>query len=374
MACEVYAMRVGLLTFHHVYNYGAVLQAYSLQKVLDEELGIVNEIIDFSTKKQRDWLDLYSVRNGFKRFVKTLCLFPYHFGRKRRKSRFEEFIKNNMRLSVNTYYRETDLKETNRLYDIFISGSDQTWNVTKKADTSDAYFLSFADESKIKISYAASIGNATYEQLLEKKHFLERYHYISCREPAGANIIQRITNREVSVDLDPTLLVDIKYLQKFITPDCHKPYLLFYSLDGYRQRNNNCEILSILSQKFGLMVLYITPEWPKHPNGQEIIDAGPKEFLSLIANAELICTNSFHGTALSIKMEKPFYVLEKKNISDNRKRSILQQLDLSDRIISSVQEAENVYDYNIDYGNVNVILEKHRRESLDYLKKALEFS
>lgn len=93
--------------------------------------------------------------------------------------------------------------------------------------------------------------------------------------------------------------------------------------------------------------------------------------MSLISNAEIVCTNSFHGTALSIKLGIPFYVLEEKNVKDERKRSILKQLDLEERIISSCDEVENIIDYHMNFNGINIKLNKLMESSSLYLKKAL---
>lgn len=201
-------MKIGILTFHRVYNYGAVIQAYCTQKIIDD-LDIDNEIIDYTILKQKDFTDLYSRRNGLKRFFKTLLLIPFHSERFSRKKKFDAFI-NSMRLSDKKYIENEDLSETNKIYDCFLVGSDQVWNVTKKAESSDAYFLNFADEDKIKISYASSVGIAKYDDLITKKDYLKRFNAISCRESGGAEILSSIIDDKVSTVLDPTLLVDKK--------------------------------------------------------------------------------------------------------------------------------------------------------------------
>lgn len=363
-------METGILTFHRVYNYGAVLQAYALQKVL-EDMGVENEIIDFSLEKQRDVTSLYSTHNGIKKFVKTLSFLPFHAKRKRRIDRFDDFINEDMRLSEKRYCCEEELEETNSLYNAFLVGSDQVWNVTKKAEASDGYFLNFAADEKRKISYASSIGIASYEELADRKKLLERFDKISCREQGGAQILEKLTGHEVPVVLDPTLLVDAKHLINLAESEFHSPYILYYSLDGYDKRNNNLKTLKMFSEKFELPILFVTPEWPRHKLGSEIMDAGPKEFLGLIKNASLVCTNSFHGTALSVKMNKPFFVLEQENIKDERKRSILRQLGLLNRIISSNSDAAKVQDYFIDYSPVNKKLMELQKLSSAYLEEAV---
>ena len=100
-------MKIGILTFHRVYNYGAVIQAYCTQKIIDD-LDIDNEIIDYTILKQKDFTDLYSRRNGLKRFFKTLLLIPFHSERFSRKKKFDAFI-NSMRLSDKKYIENEDL-------------------------------------------------------------------------------------------------------------------------------------------------------------------------------------------------------------------------------------------------------------------------
>lgn len=362
-------MKIGILTFHRVYNYGAVIQAYCTQKIIDD-LDIDNEIIDYTILKQKDFTDLYSRRNGLKRFFKTLLLIPFHSERFSRKKKFDAFI-NSMRLSDKKYIENEDLSETNKIYDCFLVGSDQVWNVTKKAESSDAYFLNFADEDKIKISYASSVGIATYDDLITKKDYLKRFNAISCRESGGAEILSSIIDDKVSTVLDPTLLVDKNYLLRLKSNMKTEPYILYYSLDGFDQRKRNLDVLKKLADKFGLKVKFITPEWPCHKIGEDLRDVGPDDFLSLISNAEIVCTNSLHGTALSIKLGIPFYVLEEKNVKDERKRSILKQLDLEERIISSCDEVENIIDYHINFNGINIKLNKLMESSSLYLKKAL---
>ena len=113
-----HSMKIGILTFHRVYNYGAVIQAYCTQKIIDD-LDIDNEIIDYTILKQKDFTDLYSRRNGLKRFFKTLLLIPFHSERFSRKKKFDAFI-NSMRLSDKKYIENEDLSETNKIYDCFI--------------------------------------------------------------------------------------------------------------------------------------------------------------------------------------------------------------------------------------------------------------
>ena len=101
-----------------------------------------------------------------------------------------------------------------------------------------------------------------------------------------------------------------------------------------------------------------------------VIDAGPREFLNLIANADLICTNSFHGTSLSISFQKDFFVLADDN-DDDRKNSILELLSLTRRKINTVNDIRSDDFSSIDYDYVNSKLEELRLESREYLERSI---
>lgn len=362
---------LGILTFFRVYNYGAVLQAYCLQAFLGKR-AVITEIIDYSQVKQKDYTDILSIHNGKKRFIKTLMLLPVLKRRLIRKDRFDKFIESELILSSKKY-SEKNLKEANDMYSGYIVGSDQVWNTTKKAEMSSAYFLDFAENDKTKISYASSIGVAEMEDLLPYRSFLLRFNSLSCREKTGCNILEKLLDREVKSVLDPTLIID-KSLLNFknisIEHDNEK-YILYYSLNGFDKRRVNMDILAQFARKFSLKLKIITPEWPFHSIGEEIIDAGPIEFVELIKHATLVCTTSFHGTALAIRFNVPFFVLEGKNIRDRRKRDLLTALGIQSRIISTIKEANNIETYEMHFESINQKLNELQNESIDYLLSAI---
>lgn len=364
--------KIGILTFHNVYNYGAVLQAYALQEYLISK-GFNIEIINYTRKRQKDLTDIISTRNGVKRFFKSLLLFPVLRQRIVRKRKFDNFINKKMYLSKDKYDEKSDISCTNRLYSIFLIGSDQVWNVKKKADTSFAYFLKFADNNKGKIAYAPSVGISTLSELDAYKDELLRFDYISCRESGGARELSKLLNKDVPVVLDPTLLVQPNVLMSHLDKAPGEKYILYYSLDGFDKRMHNMDILEELQKKFNLKIKIITPEWPFHKNyGEDILDAGPEDFVNLIRNAELVCTTSFHGTALAIKFERPLFVLENSTTPDERKRSLLNQLGIENRILSNMDDVNNTRGYYMDYETITNKLNKLQQQSGEYLINALE--
>lgn len=366
-------MKAGIITFHGAYNYGAVLQAYALQQFL-LSLNIECEIINFRTRSQMDFNSLYPKRNGVKSILKNLLMLKYDSERRDRKNLFEKFINENLYLTKNLYETEKNLYELNNIMDVFITGSDQIWNTNKKADINKAYFLNFVDSKKNKIAYAASIGSAKKKDLLSYSKYIKRINSVSCRERGASKVISEIINKDIPTVLDPTLLVEKDIFEKLIQEEKirQKDYILYYSLDGFDKRNNNVAELKMLQKKLNKKVVILTPEWPKRVTGFEnIIDAGPVDFLLLIKNATLVCTNSFHGTALSICFRKDFYVLDNENIFDDRKTSLLEQLGLCDRIVKGEKTMKNLIITSVLYDKVELKLRTLREHSISFLKNSL---
>ena len=99
---------------------------------------------------------------------------------------------------------------------------------------------------------------------------------------------------------------------------------------------------------------------------------GPEEFLSLFINAELIITNSFHGTAFSVNFEKPFYTILPPG-SANRVTCFLESVGLNDRLISNKNQINDICNYKKqDFTNSNEMLEKLKNAAFKYLNKSLK--
>jgi hypothetical protein len=364
--------RIGIITFHAAHNYGAILQAYSLQQVI-KSFGINNKIIDFRTQEQIDFTSYKTRRNGLKSTIKNLLLYKYRNEYRTRSEKLEFFINHQLDLTER-FSSEIELPDCANRFDAFITGSDQVWNTLKKADYSPAYFLSFVPDNLKKIAYAVSIGNASKDDLIDSKKYIDKFDVLSFRESRGLAVINELIEKKAELVLDPTLLTEtniyldlIKIVKKKFTD-----YIFYYSLDGYDKRDNNVEILLTLSRKLEKKIYALTPEWPKRVQGIEnVIDVGIEEFLSLIYYADVVCTNSFHGTALSIALNKEFYVLEKFNPKDDRKSTLLNALNITDCMINSVQELSELH-CNIDYTIINERLLSLKTKSLSFLKSSIE--
>lgn len=377
--------KIGIITILNVNNYGAELQAFALQSKL-KEIGFDSEIINYlyyknpkfkNTKKSKPFVKL-SISNKIKEFlypwISLIKSLPYYNKKKNRDLKFSNFHEEFTNLSK--VYRSIDeLYAANLDYDAYIVGSDQVWNPFTNVNI-EPYFLTFAPESKLKLSYASSFGVAKIDEVF-KKHYrqlLNNLDYIGVREENGVSIVEDITDRnDAEWVLDPTLLLRAREWEKYsIKPNISEPYLLLYVLSDSQYIKN---LAKQISEELNLKVVRIcktTAVEDNTPGVLNVIDAGPKEFLGLFLNSSFVLTTSFHGTCFSLNFEKPFYsILKESKINNSRIESILNYMNLKDRILytSGGYPEKNNYLFNSEES-----IEKRNEKvetSLNYLKKIL---
>ena len=88
-----------------------------------------------------------------------------------------------------------------------------------------------------------------------------------------------------------------------------------------------------------------------------IIKAGPKEFLGLIKNAEMVVTNSFHATVFSILFHRSFFCSRNSFGFNSRMENLTGGLGLADRMFDSSTFLHSISDTDVVYEKVDEILE-----------------
>lgn len=359
-------MKIGVITFHRAVNYGALLQTYALQRVLNK-MNIQNEVIDYRCKAIEDRYWRVLKKQSFLSMVKT-CILYKRDSKKRKK--FLEFINCNIKLSKNQYLSHEDLISTNNEYDYFITGSDQVWNYNM-VGFDEAYFLNFVENGHKKCSYAASLGIQTLpeEYHLKYKKLLENFDQISVRENRGKDILSNFINKDIEVVLDPTLLLDKQEWKDIATVPYDKDYILIYII---KWSDSLFEFAYKLSIKTGYKIKYIT-NGIKKPirNAEYITTAGIEEFVGLFLNARYIVTNSFHGTVFSLIMNKDFFLeLQNPPAPNDRLENIMDTYKLRCRQIIDGKN-DKIYE-KIDYNYINQKLEINKNQSLEFLRNIIK--
>ena len=342
-------MKIGIITIHNSPNYGASLQSFALWKYLDMQ-GHDVEIIDLYRPYRKEYVPsktykpwrfhksdmLSQIKNLIKKIVKKgkkSSLFSENA-----KVKFDNF---NAPIKLSRPYLSIDDLYLNPpIYDLYISGSDQLWNPTQPYCL-EPYFLTFVPKEKKKISYATSIGISTLEQNEKQriKGYLSSYTAVSVREYQAKKLLESFAGRKDVIQVpDPTFLLDVEYWEKLsVKPNIKEPYLLLFILNWSQTL---VDYVLKLSKESGLKLFVLTQIQPscKDDSYIAVTDAGPKEFIGYIANAEMVLTDSFHCTVFSIIMgAKNFYAyISPDNERGVRITDLLATFNLEKHLLTSL--------------------------------------
>lgn len=372
--------KVGLLTMHRVVNYGSFLQAYATQTII-ENLGYDCEIIDYKYPNEWQFERGAIRRSGLKRAIHT-CLKPFGLlAEHRKETKLLKTMKKYYNLSEKSYESPQEIMDNPPQYDIYLTGSDQTWNprFTKGDPT---FLLGFVNNHARKISFSSSLAANKIDDkyFTEFSELLSKYSKISVRETNGIGLIENIVKRTPPVTLDPTLVLtknDWKNLSGSIKKRLvSNDYILFYMLSyAFEPRPYIYQLLKYWQDKMGLKVMSFTVI-PKEFNIDYDLcsDVGVEEYLHLFEFSSLVITSSFHGTAFAVNFGIPLLsVVSNENSGDDRQISFLNKVDLKNCIIPVGKDFLSI---EPNYNNTKAwrSLDILREDSLNYLSKSLSSS
>lgn len=343
-------MKIAIITIIDYTNFGNRLQNYALIKKIKEIYK--NAEIDTVGGCSKHILSyLYPVISPFT-FVPIL----------KRKKRMIESCKRVGKTIGADFFSMKKLRKLGEEYDAFVMGSDQIWN-PGFVENPNLKFALFADGDKC-MAYSASFGvsNIKKNKVEVFKKGLNHTKYISVREFRGKELVKELVDKDAQVVLDPTLLLKKYEWQEYAkhVENLPKKYLLTY---GFNLPKVFREYVDNVAKKYGLEVVNINKFTSKFTTSTA------QEFIDILLNASLICTNSFHGHALSIALEKPFVSFPPKKSYDSRVSSILKIAGLEGRNYQQLKDEDL---FKLDYEPVNKRLDAEREKSFNFLKNSLD--
>ncbi|PYG87800.1 polysaccharide pyruvyl transferase [Ruminiclostridium sufflavum DSM 19573] len=361
-------MKALILTYHYLDNYGAVLQAFALQRYLSQS-GIDAKILDYRPGLYGFGDYTFLLKDArlpakFKKFIygniKALLSI-------KRKKNFRLFSEKYLNRTEKKYRDVNSLEKSAPYADIYITGSDQVWN-DDILGLCEGYFLTFVKNESLKASYAASIGKDTispaYAERLKK--YLDSFDFISVREEAAKAALENAGLKAVLTVLDPVFLLGPEAYEDLMTKPAIDDYVFIYCFDS----NEQCYSLAkILAERNHLKTISFSGWFNKFHTDYFVNTASPAEFLSYLRNAEYVVTNSFHGTAFSILFEKEFYSVPPVS-RVSRIESLLYAVNLQDRMLHNNEKLEAIE--AIDYQAVKGYLSQGIEKSKAYLKSVID--
>lgn len=361
-----------MITFHGN-NYGAVFQAYALQRFIRDNISANVEIINLLTKFHVDFNNkVFEKPSGnpikwFVVFMLTLLRYP---AIKRKQRRFETFRQHNLKYGDEVFRDKENLLRNIPQEDYYLTGSDQVFN--PNSDLYKVYYMGFDKGEGKKVAYAPSFGISKFDSRIagKVKGLLDDYDSLSCREEQGATFMSSLLGRDVPVVLDPTFLLTKSEWDEVAIHDAKKKGCIFvYDLNGGHP------LLSIaykLKEKTGKIIVCCTSKVRNFYRDADFVDfsIGPGEMLGYIEDADYVVTDSFHGTALSLVMGTKVISYIALPSMASRLTTIMGALGLEDQLMT--EKDLNKDFLSIEFKPYDEKLRVLREKSIGYLTKALD--
>lgn len=367
-------MKIGIITLNGYYNYGNRLQNYALsQSLLKLATNIQVDNIWYGGEgsllgkkfKTASFLRKYFLnRHGFRSYINDRkysldCIREYNM-----KKFTDKYI-------PTVFVDNADLELVGSQYDYFVTGSDQIWNphwIEGKIE-----FLTFASKEK-RIAYAASFGVSEVSGKKEASfsQYLKDMNYISVRENAGAQIVKKLSGRDVPVVLDPTMLLSRdEWCGIAERPGWYKDenYILIYFLNDLPEAVRKS--IEMVAEKENLKIINVLDK-----ENFDFYTSSPEEFLFLLEHASLVFTDSFHGTVFSIIMGIPFVNFGRKAGSmdmNSRIDTLLALVELENRrAVEGGKLPDHLFE--TDYSVAWEKIEKEKMKAQEFLRQALNLA
>lgn len=387
--------KIGFITIQQA-NFGSVLQTFATSFIL-KKMGYHPVLIDY--QYPTDYHRKNAMGREAKRYVAPLIkrlwknVFKYTYrllhGMPIGQSSYQNWVnqKTNKKFlqfqsqieKTNVSYDMVSIIENPPVFDIYMTGSDQTWNPRYYANDY-SFLLNFAPDDKPKIAYAASYGTSEFypQYAVDYAKYLKRYDAISTRESTGVRITKELAGIKAVHCCDPTLLLTKEEWMKFAVKEnpIKEKYVLVYiqayAINPYPYADKLVRrVKKIVGAK---KVVVLNSEIYEIAKGfKPMIGAGPSDFLRLFADASFIICCSFHSVAFSINFRKPFYAIAGDvPTKDNRQSDIIDTLGLQSRVKTVGDKLPNSFEELVlDYTPYEDRIEKFRKQSFEYLKKVL---
>ena len=326
-------MRVDTITCHDVYNVGASLQAYALNRYLREhghDARVIDYKPDYLSGHYRLWggvspaFDKPILRTAYQ-----IAKFPERAAARlgKRKRNFDRFRRKYLPLTAR-YTSYESLCASPPQADVYLAGSDQIWNTLFPNGRDPAFYLQFAPAGAVRASYAASFAMDSIDPVWadSQRNWIGSLNHVSVREPSGLALLEQLGIFGGESVMDPVFLLPETAWRELAVPvRRRRPYVLVYDFDGSPTirtaaealaASHGCDIVTVLRLPYGM---------------PEAGTAGPDGFLGWLAGAEYVLSNSFHATAFSLILHRPFMTYGRQEKLNSRMRDLMETAGLSER-------------------------------------------
>lgn len=364
--------KVCILSMQQIDNYGSVLQAYCLKKIIES----MNCTVSF--------IDIKKIEEDYK-LQNNKLLFNAELESKSRTHKFDRFILNRL------YHQLTDKKYRNTFsvfrneklnigknkdshYDLCIIGSDEVFNCCNPGWWGfTSQLFGNVPEADHVITYAASCGATKFSDLTDDiknkiRSSFKRIEGISVRDENTRFFVNELVEKKNIIEnLDPVLLYDFSEELKrtSLVVSSKKKYCVIYS---YTHRiNNKEEYIPILNfcKSHGLIPIAVGGKqfWCK-----DYVICSPFECLKIFQNSDYVITDTFHGTIFAAKYAKRYAVIIRES-NRNKLQDLATRIHIEDHIVSNMGQIGDIYKLNHSKNRLFDLIANEELLARQYLKE-----
>lgn len=377
-------MKLGILTLPFHTNYGGILQAYALQRKL-EELGCEVCILQRDSPKVDDYGMvhdlLYRIRFTLGRYLNMPI--PRQPNRREIRVQTKEISKffdlhmpnmSPLLIDGESLKRYVDEKG----FDGIIVGSDQVWRPQYSPDIKN-YFLDFCQDKPnfIRLAYAASFGTDEWEfseeDTKECGRLLSLFNAVSVREKSGVSLCRNKFGTEAVFTQDPTLFFSKEDYMQLVDEPESKGNLFCPILDMSEAKADLVEEVSKATGMIPFRLEASLPATRKNIMHDSLSCAYPRvtTWLRAFQDSKMVITDSFHACIFSIIYHVPFWTVGSKMRGNARFQSLLEAFNLQERQINLDDYGDIDFNKPIDWEKVDYKRALFSRESESFLKQNL---
>ena len=344
--------RVNIVTLQGKWNYGNRLQNYATFRIY-ESMGFEARSLVLKDPAER-------LKTAIKRVFRLSRSDPDRLMSFERRIAFERFD------SLMEFEEVSNIEGIGKDDAWYSVGSDQVWSTAYAPKFDRWYFLAAVPKER-RIALAPSIGldSLDADQMKRLAQGVSGFEFLSIREKRGAEIIEEATGRSATVICDPTIALSreewAKVSNDSLTPK-HK-YVFSYILgDGGEGKS---AVMSEVTKGGTIRVVSLSD----HEQPGEL-PAGPAEFISLIAGAQHVVTDSFHAAVFATIFQTPLTIIRRTGGLSmfSRLESLTQTLGIEQKVYGCPG-----FDFDSagDYEGVNDAIVRERAKFMAYLEACL---
>ncbi|MDO4462519.1 MAG: polysaccharide pyruvyl transferase family protein [Bacteroidia bacterium] len=377
-------MKIGILTLAQETNYGGILQAFAMQKVL-KSLGHTPYTVD--RHRRRCYANFRANLIGFLHRVKlryvnhknvSVSWIPFMPDEVYRiiSAKTRDFVRRNMSMTRECYFDELEAIDKEYMFDAYVVGSDQVWLPNYYRSS----FLAHVDRPDVtKVTYAASCSKRSFLDVKGAKEGVKAlaatFSGISVREDTLIQRMEKYLGRTPIHVLDPTMLLCPQdYLDVTENNVEAEPVVFCYILDESKKKDS---VVSAVSSFVNLPSVSMRPPQTyikgKIKDVNACVYPAIDDWIHNINRAKFVITDSFHGTVFAILFNKPFIAIANRERGLDRFLSLLRMFHLENRLLLDInkEDVQTILNSDIDYNVVNSILAERRTQSIEFLSSSL---